>query len=87
MRPIRRKDEQYQVKKNPLKFQDVLTGRENTLFVNGECFRKDELIRFIELDQKKKRTGRECFCRVEHVYGNRIVKYRRVRTTDVYTEK
>jgi hypothetical protein len=64
-----------------------MDGRENTLLVNGECFQQGELIRFIEFDYKKRRTGRECFCRVEHIYGNRLIKYRKVRTIDVYTQK
>jgi hypothetical protein len=87
MNPIKRKDEQYQVRKSQLNFQGILEGRENTLLVNGECFRTDEIIRFIELDHKRKRTGRECFCRVEHVYGDRLIKYRRVKAVDVYAQK
>lgn len=86
MNPIRRKDEMYLVRKERREFEDILTGRENTMLINGECFLPDELIRFIEWIGHK-RTGRECFCRVEHIFGKRLVKYRKVRMIDVHTKK
>ncbi len=75
---IKRRDEMYLVRRETRSFDDILTGRENTLWVNGECFQTDELIRFVEIIDKK-RTGRECYCRVEHVYARRLVKIRKVR--------
>lgn len=55
-------------------------GRENTLLLGkNECVRIDEEIHFVEFERGK-RTGKECYGRVEYIYEKRLVKFRVYRT-------
>lgn len=51
-------------------------GRENTLLLGkNECVRIDEEIHFVEFEHGR-RTGKECYGRVEYIYDKRLVKFR-----------
>lgn len=70
----------YLIRKSPGPFAAVAEGRENTLLLGkNECVRIDEEIHFVEFEHGK-RTGKECYGRVEYIYEKRLVKFRIYRT-------
>ena len=70
----------YLIRKNPIAYADIESGRENTLWVHDDkkCFKPEEMIHFVEVVNGK-RTDKGCWARIERVYEGRLIKYRVVR--------
>lgn len=83
MNPIRkRSNETYIIRQLHEKYEEIRTGCCNSLFVQGEGVHVGERIRFVEIDTAGRRTGRETFAEIEHIYGEgrhgkRLIKYRK----------
>lgn len=84
MNPIRkRSNEMYIIRRTYDKYEEIRTDRCSTLWVHGKVMERGERIRFVEINANGRRTGREIFAEIEHVYGDgrhgkRLIKYRKV---------